>query len=752
MNLVYNFLMESSDAANRRRTVEFARPDLLADIEQQIASGTEPPPLTDPSLYISRELSSLAFQWRVLEEAQDESNPLLERFKFLSILGSNLDEFFMVRVAGLKRRIESGSISAGPDGLTPSQQLHAISSEVTRLLSEAQSLLSNSLLPTLEKSGISIVTLDQLNSEEQDQLREYFLNRIFPVLTPLAFDPGHPFPLISNLSHNLAILIRDANGEERFARVKIPDSLQHLIPIKHYDVPSRSEPQEQRQSYIWIDVLVKAHLSYLFPGMTILETSAFQIIRDAELEIQEWEDSDLLETTAEGLHQRRFGDVVRLQVDSEMPARTLEILMTNLEIEPYDVYLVEGRIGLSSLKHIAAIDRNDLKFLPFVPTVKAALAPEAYEDDIFAAISRKDIMLHHPFDSFQPVIHFLNQAALDPNVLAIKMTLYRVGRNSPVVEALLRANRNGKQVAVMVELKARFDEESNIEWAKALESEGVHVVYGLKGLKCHSKLALVVRQEGDSIKRYVHLGTGNYNPVTAHMYTDLGLFTCNEKIGSDVSDLFNYLTGYSDKKDYRRLLVAPINLRDRFEDLIQREIQHHKNGEHGRIILKMNALVDDRMIRLLYEASQAGVSIDLIVRGMCCLRPGVVGVSDNIRVTSIVGRFLEHSRIYYFRNGGKEELFCGSADLMSRNLDVRVEVLFPVKDKRFASVLKAILGIYLADNVKARQMQSDASYTRKVPGSAPSINSQEWLLTSSQGSSQIHAGTAVDASPPISIE
>lgn len=692
------------------------------------------PVLSDPRYYINRELSLLAFQWRVLEEAMDPTNPLLERFRFLAITGSNLDEFFMVRVAGLKRQIESGVFTTGLDGLTPSEQLDAVSSEVTSLLASAHECLTQSLLPALSQSGLKIYEYDELSAEEKEGVREYFLKKIFPVLTPLAFDPGHPFPHISNLSLNLAVLIRDTTGEERFARIKVPDILPQLVPVGRAEVSGQRSTLQAPTAYIWLDDVIKANLSELFPGMTVLEAYPFHVTRDAEVEIQEWEAGDLLETTEEGVKQRRFGDVVRLSVHHAMPAHILEILMSNLQIEPYDVYLVEGRISLSSLKYIANIDRHDLKFPPFVPIIPPPLDPELMdkEEDIFAAIARRDILLHHPYDSFQPVVNFLNTAARDPNVLAIKATLYRVGKNSPVVEALLKAQENGKQVAVLVELKARFDEESNIEWAKALEAQGVHVVYGLLGLKIHSKLALVVRKEGDTIRRYVHLGTGNYNPVTAHLYTDVGLLTCDENVGSDASDLFNFLTGYSAKRDYKRLLVAPINLRERFEFLIRREIEQAKAGEKGRIIFKMNALVDERIIQLLYEASQAGVKVDLMVRGVCCLRPGIPGVSENIRVISVLGRFLEHSRIYYFRNGGKEEIFCGSADMMPRNLNRRVEVIFPVTDERLATFLKdAVLKTYLVDTAKTREMNSDGTYVRLSAHEGEPFSCQQWFLDNS---------------------
>ncbi len=693
------------------------------------AASSEPADLNDPCLFINRELSLLAFQSRVLEEAQDASNPLLERVFFLSIVSSNLDEFFMVRVAGLMRQVESGVSEVGPDGMSAAEQLDAIRREVVALLSSANHCFRKQLLPALEENGIHLLQYAQLTPRQQAKANHYFDESVFPVLTPLAFDPGRPFPHISNLSLNLAVLIRDAEGAEHFARIKVPDTLPQLVPIRR----SRRSTDRKAvldQSFIWLEDLIAANLNQLFPRMEVLESHPFHVTRDADLEIQELEAGDLLETTEEGVRQRRFGDVVRLKVNTNMPSSMLKILATNLEIDRKSIYKQSDPLSLGRLKHLYALNRPDLKWQTFVPASPSALEPESEEDDIFAAIRRRDILVHHPFDSFQPVIDLLQKSATDPNVLAVKMTLYRVGRNSPVVRALLDAAEENKQLAVVLELKARFDEESNIEWARALEDQGVHVVYGLLGLKVHSKVALIVRKEGDVIRRYVHLGTGNYNPVTAHLYTDVGLFTADEEIGADVSDLFNYLTGYSAKADYRKLLVAPINMRARFEALIRREIEHQRKTGSGRMILKMNALVDKRMIQLLYEASQAGVKVDLLVRGICCLRPGIPGISENIRVVSIIGRFLEHSRIYYFHNGAEEEVFVGSADLMPRNLNRRLEVLFPIEDRRLVHQLRdSLLRIYLFDNVKAREMQSDGSYVRRQPGvEEEPISAQSVLL------------------------
>jgi len=707
--------MKTPDPSDARKTAELNKPVDAPGGFSAEPKGDEVPKITDPRLYINRELSLLSFQWRVLAEAWDANNPLLERFKFLSIVGSNLEEFFMVRVAGLKRQIESNSLIPGPDGLTPDQQLNSINAEVIDLLADAQHCWHETLLPELRKNEVYIHEYSDLSEKQKAELDQYFLRNIFPVLTPLAFDPGHPFPHISNLSLNLAVLIRDTQGKDRFARVKIPDTLPQLIRLSGTEMPDPANPAivSRTLHLIWLDDLVRANLEKLFPGMTIVEAHNFQVIRDAELEIQEWEAEDLLETTQEVVRQRRFGDVVALQVDSDMPAHILQILMSNLQVEPYDVYLVEARRPLSTLKYIANIDRHDLKFTPFIPSTPPDFPTEMPEDATFSAIQQNDILVHHPYDSFQPVVNFLNQAATDPNVLAIKMTLYRVGKNSPVVEALLKANENRKQVAVLVELKARFDEESNIEWAKALEREGVHVVYGLLGLKIHAKVAMVIRKEGNAIRRYIHVGTGNYNAITAHLYSDIGLFTCNEQIADDATDLFNYLTGYSAKRNYRKLLVAPINMRQQLQTMIRREIEFQRAGKQGHLIFKVNALVDEQIIQLLYEASQEGVKIDLLARGICCLRPGIEGVSDNIRVVSIVGRFLEHSRVYYFNNGGNPQIYCGSADLMPRNLDRRVEVIFPIEDQQLAKFIRdSILETYLRDKKNAWSMQSDGTYLK----------------------------------------
>ncbi|MCW5964940.1 MAG: polyphosphate kinase 1 [Bryobacterales bacterium] len=689
-------------------------------------------------LFIDRELSLLRFQRRVLEEAIDQRNPLLDRLKFLAIVGSNLNEFFMVRVAGLMDQVDAG-VTASPDGLhSPLNLLHEIRAESYAIMQESRDVLILDLLPALAARGVHVLSYEALDRGQRLAADKYFREIIFPILTPLAFDPGRPFPHISNLSLNLAVLIQDKKKVRRFARLKIPDTLSQFVPVGPAEGAEpvngsgrgRGSGTKPPSSVVWIEEVVAANLPALFPGMKILSVYSFHVTRDADMEIQELEASDLLETVEQSVRQRRFGNVVRLQVNEEMPAEVLTILLNNLEVEPEDVYRLKSPLGLSRMMDLYGLDRPDLKEPVFVPRVPAPLQLKGEEEDIFSAIRRGDVLLHNPFDSFQPLIEFLRRAAADPQVQAIKMTLYRVGRNSPVVEALLEAIEEGKQVAVLVELKARFDEESNIEWARALERQGVHVVYGLLGLKIHTKLAMVVRREGKTMRRYMHLGTGNYNAVTAHLYTDLGMFTCDKEIGEDVTDLFNYLTGYSEKKDYRKLLVAPIDLRQRIVQMIEREIAHSQAGRPARLIFKVNGLVDRQMIRLLYDASREGVRVDLLVRGVCCLRPGIPGVSENIRVTSIVGRFLEHSRVFFFENGGAHEVYMGSADLMPRNLNERVETAFPVSDRELVRVVREdILELYLRDNVKARRMHPDGSYSRVTPVPGEEIvNAQEVLL------------------------
>ena len=687
--------------------------------------------LRDPSLYINRELSMLDFFERVVDEARDANNPLLERVKFVGILGSILGEFFMVRIAGLRQQVDAGVVEVSADGYTPQRLLPLVQERAWNMMKEARACFSE-LRPELDAAGIHIVAYDTLDPAQRAALDAYFAEQVFPVLTPLAFDPGRPFPHISNMSHNLAVLIRDQSGEERFARVKVPDSLPRLVaaPAPAGGADEVDDPDAQPQQWLtWLEEVIAANLLSLFPGMEILESHPFRVTRDAELAIQELEADDLLETIERFVRRRRFGSVIRVTVDEEMPERILGILSENLELGEEDLYAVKSPLGLSSLWGLQRIDRPDLSYQPLVQATPAALEGAA-EAGIFAAIRQRDILLHHPYDSFDPVVDFVSSAADDPDVLAIKTTLYRVGRNAPVVDALMEAAANGKQVAVLLELKARFDEESNIGWAKALEREGVHVVYGLVGLKTHSKIMLVVRREGDRIRRYVHLGTGNYNSVTTKQYTDLGYLTCDEDLGADASVVFNQLTGYATSGDYRKFLVAPTTMRRGIEERIDREIAHAERGGEAHLIFKMNSLVDKPMIRRLYRASQAGVKVELNVRGMCCLRPGIPGVSDNITERSVVGRFLEHSRIYWFRNGGDEEILMGSADLMPRNLNRRVEILFPVQDKGILRRLRdEILTVYLNDNMKTRILRPDGSWQHIWPGDGDvPLNAQEWFV------------------------
>lgn len=671
--------------------------------------------LDDAQHYINRELSMITFQERVFEEVEDTSNPLLERIKFLAIVGSNMDAFYMVRVGGLKLQAEAGIPRLSIDGQTPAEQLAAIRKQAAKLMASSRDVFHQSLVPELDAAGIHILNYEQLDKKQKSQVDAYFQEVVFPVLTPLAFDPGHPFPHISNLSLNLAVVIRDDKGQERFARVKVPTSLPRLVPIKRSSGGVRKDGTVPHNHYfVWLEQLIAHHLDSLFPGMTIKEYHPFRVTRHVDASIDEFEGDDLLAMMEQSVRQRRFGSVVRLGVHKDMPDGVLRILLDNLNVDENQVYRVDPPLGLASLMELHNIDRFDLKDESFLPYLPPAFSSDNVEESVFAAIRQGDILMHHPYESFDAYVHFLRAAARDPNVLAIKHTLYRVGKDSPVVQTLLEARREyGKQVAVLVELKARFDEENNIEWAKRLENEGVHVTYGLMNLKTHSKVSLVVRQEGDHIRRYVHLSTGNYNHVTARLYEDLALFTSDARIGADATDLFNYLTGYSSQKDFRDLLIAPVNLRQNFEKLIKREMKHAQEGRPAHLIFKMNALVDKGMIRRLYEASAAGVKIELIVRGMCSLRPGVPGLSETISVRSILGRFLEHSRIYYFANGGQEEVYVGSADLMDRNLNDRVEAIFPVKDAAIRRRIKdEILRSYLADTVKARIMDAEGRYTR----------------------------------------
>ena len=687
-----------------------------------------PVSLDDPSLYSNREMSLLAFQVRVLEEAADPKNKLLERAKFLSIVNSNLDEFFMVRMAALKQKIASNVTMASVDGKTPVQLYAALRTRLDEMMAAVYEVYHKSLMPALAKEGIELVDYADLDAEEKGGVDRYFVETIFPTLTPLAFDPSRPFPHISNLSLNLAIVLGNEGADPHVARLKVPQQLPRLVTVPTTTTTTNMAPVEGGPAihrFVWIEQVIAANLGLLFSGYTVVESHPFHVTRDAEVAIKELESDDLLETVEEAVWRRRFRKPVRLQTDSSIPADLLEILVDNLEVDPTDVYRVSGPLDLTRLS-IPCPDRPDLKDEPFEPWTPPEFSPRA-EEDIFTVIRQRDRLLHHPYQTFTPIVDLLRTAAHDPEVLAIKMTLYRVGRNSPIVKALLEAVENGKQVAVLLELKARFDEESNIEWARALEREGVHVVYGLVGLKVHCKICLIVRREHDQIRRYVHLGTGNYNPITARLYTDISMFTADPEIGADATDLFNYLTGYSRRTEYRKLFVAPVTLRHKVEELIRREMAL---GHGGHLIFKMNALEDTGMIRLLYEASQAGVKVELIVRGLCCLRPGIPGFSENITVRSVVGRFLEHSRVYYFGNGGKEEIYAGSADMMPRNLDRRVEILFPVLNPAIVRYLRdVLLEKYLQDTRKARLGLPDGTY-EMVSGAAGAkpVDSQAWFV------------------------
>ena len=692
------------------------------------------PPLveTEPSLFVNRELGLLEFQRRVLEEARDPKNPLLERIKFLSIFGSNMDELYMVRVSGIRKQVEALIAEPGPDGLTPREVLAACRKLALELYDQAHHCLHRELLPKLKKEGIHILEYSRLSKSQKERADNYFREVIHPILTPLAIDPGHPFPHISNLSLNLAIVIRDRKGKEKFARLKVPDTLSRLVPLKRSSGGIRKDGTVPSHHYfVWLEQVIIANLGLLFPGMEVVSAHPFRVIRDADTEIQELEADDLLETMQQSIRRRRFGSVVQVTIYESMPDEIRDLLTDNLEIKSSDLFVMNSPLGLSSLAQIYdGVELHRLKYPPYHPVVPKILMQAVSTDNLFEVIRQNNILFHHPYDSFTPIVDFINAAARDPNVLAIKQTLYRVGQNSPVVEALLEASERGKQIAVLVELKARFDEESNIGWARMLEQAGVHVVYGLVGLKTHSKICMVIRKEGEGIRRYIHLATGNYNVVSSRIYEDIGIFTCDEAVGTDATDLFNYLTGYSTKQDYQKLLVAPVNLRARFEALIRREIEHAKNGRKAHLILKTNALVDPDIIQLLYEASQAGVKIDLLVRGICCLKPGIKKISENIRVRSVVGRYLEHSRIYYFLNDGNEEVYLGSADLMPRNLDHRVEVVFPVEKKEHVRYLRdQVLESYLKDNIRTREMQSNGEYKRIKPGEkADPLDVQAWLM------------------------
>ncbi|MGE3540934.1 MAG: polyphosphate kinase 1 [Candidatus Tectimicrobiota bacterium] len=689
------------------------------------------PDLEDPALYINRELSWLQFNARVLDEALDTAQPLLERVKFLAIFAKNLDEFFMIRVSGLRRQVLARVVTTPADGMSPPDQLAAIRTTLDEQLARLETCWHQDLLPQLQSAGLRVCAASALTPAQNQWLRQMFRREIFPQLTPLAFDPTHPFPHMANLSLNLAVVVHTPEHGERFARVKIPDMLPRLLRLPA-DTQAEGQPSCTSQTapgstFVWLETVIAANLDLLFPDVPIIGSYPFRITRDTDLEIREDESADLLTALEEQIDERDFGSAIRLEVTEDAPEPIRTVLMRNLRLEPADVYTSREPLGFADLMGLATLEYPACQDRPFVPALPR---PLQQRQSLFEAIRQHDMLLYHPYDSFLPVVEFLREAARDPQVVAIKQTLYRTGSRSPIVEALLEARQEGKQVAVLVELKARFDEESNIAWARALEDEGVHVAYGVLGLKTHAKLCLVVRREQDGLRYYVHMSTGNYNQATSRVYTDLGYFTCQPAIGEDAADLFNALTGYSRKAAYHRLLVAPHTLRTQLLQRIQREIDRQRQHGDGYLAFKMNALVDPLCIQALYRASQAGVRIDLQVRGICCLRPGIPGVSETITVTSIVGRFLEHARIYYFRNGGQDEVLLGSADLMPRNLDRRVELLFPVDNPRLRdTILHDILQVHLRDNVQARRLLPDGSYERlrPQPGETP-LSSQTWLL------------------------
>ena len=682
------------------------------------ARPVDPDDLKNPALYINRELSWLEFNARVLEQAEDTSHPLLERVKFLAIAANTLDEFFMIRVATTLRKLKAGIDDAVPDGLTTEQELAAMRERAHRML---QGLVRvwHDLRRLLALEGVHCVEVGDWTAELRLHLAQHFARDIGPVLTPLAFDPGHPFPFISNRSRNFAVVVRHG-GQTKFARVKVPDALPRFVSIPE------ALSQLPGQSFVFLEDVIRENLPELFRGAQIKSAHLFRVIRDADLEVDEADADDLLETVEISLKQSRRGAVSLLQVESQMPRRVLTILEENFETGSDVVLPTSDRLGFADWMELTKLHRPHLKDPPFSPRV---LWKEDEDPDVvFGELRLQDRLLHHPYDAFSSVVGFVHAAVKDPRVIAIKMTLYRIGADSPLIDLLVEAAEAGKQVAVLVELKARFDERTNIQWARQLEEAGVHVVYGWADVKTHCKLCLVVRQEPEGIQRYVHTATGNYNPETAKVYTDIGLFTTDPDVVSDVSEIFNYLTGYSNQKDFRRLLVAPIQLRTRLCELVMREVEHAREGRPAGLIFKVNAVTDDQMIRVLYRASQAGVSIDLIARGICCLRPGIPGVSERIRVRSVVGRFLEHSRLYWFRNGGDDEVYIGSADLMERNLDRRVETLCPVRDPELREHLRdVVLDAYTKDTVHALVLDRDGRYHHSPPDGG-SFDAQRFLV------------------------
>lgn len=672
--------------------------------------------------YLNRELSWLDFNARVLALAADTSLPLLERAKFLAIFASNLDEFYMVRVAGLKRRDEMGLSVRSADGLSPREQLRRIGERTRQISLRQAQVFLESVRPALAEEGISIVTWAELTDAERSELSTYFHEQVFPVLTPLAVDPAHPFPFVSGLSLNLAITVKSPDdGGEHFARIKVPDNVDRFVELKGGNGDTdvvRFLPTEE---------LIAAFLPVLFPGMEIVEHHVFRITRNADMQVEEDRDEDLLQALERELARRRFGSPVRLEVADDMTEHMLELLLRELDVDPGDVVQVPGLLDLSSLWQVYGVDRPALKDRPFVPATHPAFGERETPKSIFATLRDGDVLVHHPYDSFSTSVQrFIEQAAADPNVLAIKQTLYRTSGDSPIVNALIDAAQAGKQVVALVELKARFDEQANIKWARTLEDAGVHVVYGLIGLKTHCKTCLVVRREGSTIRRYCHIGTGNYNPKTARLYEDVGLLTAAPDIGADLTDLFNSLTGYSRKLNYRNLLVAPYGVRRGIIERIDREIEAHRQSGNGRIRLKANALVDEQVIDALYRASQAGVRVEVVVRGICALKPGAEGFSENIVVRSILGRFLEHSRVFHFN--AINEFFIGSADMMHRNLDRRVEVLAQVKDPRLTAYLDEVFESAMDPSTRCWELGPDGHWTASPQDGRQVRDHQVWLM------------------------
>ncbi len=660
-----------------------------------------------PDMFFNRELSWIEFNKRVLEEAQDENNPLLERAKFLSIFSSNLDEFFMIRVSGVKRQILSDINELSSDGISPHELMDRIYQKLSPLVEEQYRLFNNDIYPKLAENNIKLFKYAELTDEEKKRIDKYFEDEIFPILTPLAIDNVHPFPNLINRSIALAILLDDPDTEtieEKLSVVQVPSN---IVP-RFYQIEGREE-----NSFILLEDIILANIDKLFPGMATVGVTSFRITRNADLELEEEEAADLLTLIEEEVKKRRLGLLVRLEIDKNCPDKLKSFLTSALNVEKNEIYEIDGPLNLGDLMVLTKIENRKLKYEPFTPRISSFFRED---DDVFKNISRQDIYLHHPFYSFSSVSEFIAQAAVDPKVYAIKLTLYRTSGDSAIINSLITAAENGKQVTAVVELKARFDEENNIIWARALENAGVHVVYGLIGLKTHCKIALVVRKEDEKMKRYVHLSTGNYNQTTSKLYTDFGLFTANEDFGKDATQLFNYLTGYSKKHSFKELVVAPINMRKTILGLIDNEIQKHKEHNNGYILAKMNSLVDEEVILKLYEASNAGVKIELMIRGICRLKPGVKGMSENISVYSLVGRFLEHSRAFYFNNNGESNLYLSSADWMPRNLDRRIEIMFPIEDERVKEDILEALKLYLTDNVKCRILKSDGTYEKLSSG------------------------------------